>query len=106
MNHPQLQTPGAEILKMLEDGSQFNDSAASRDNSELHAFLADSNNPSADPKEGEDFKKLKSGLFNNREVLMGSTIRDLGNTIKEAQNFLKSKRAGELQIDQMMIEGV
>ena len=32
---------------------------------------------------------------------MGSTIRDLGNTIKEAKNFLKSKKAGELQLDQI-----
>jgi hypothetical protein len=31
--------------------------------------------------------------------MMGSTIRDLGNTIKEAKNFLKSRRAGDLDLD-------
>jgi len=31
--------------------------------------------------------------------MMGSTIRDLGNTIKEAKNFLKSRRAGELDLN-------
>jgi hypothetical protein len=41
----------------------------------------------------DGFKKLKGG-FKNREMMMGSTIRDLGNTIKEAK---KSKKAGELQ---------
>jgi hypothetical protein len=34
-----------------------------------------------------------------RELMMGSTIRDLGNTIKEAKNFLKSRRAGELDLE-------
>jgi hypothetical protein len=81
---------------MLEDGSQFCDSAASRDNAELHAFLE--GNESASDQKLEVGGKQKSGLFNSREMLMGSTIRDLGNTIKEAKNFLKSKRAGELQL--------
>ena len=31
--------------------------------------------------------------------MMGSTIRDLGNTIKEAKNFLRSRRAGDLDLD-------
>lgn len=30
---------------------------------------------------------------------MGSTIRDLGNTIKEAKNFLKSRKAGDLELE-------
>lgn len=30
---------------------------------------------------------------------MGSTIRDLGNTIKEAKSFLSSKKADELLLD-------
>jgi len=31
--------------------------------------------------------------------MMGSTIRDLGNTIKEAKNFLKSRKAGDLELE-------
>lgn len=31
--------------------------------------------------------------------LMGSTIRDLGNTIKEAKNFLKSKKGADLFLE-------
>ena len=34
-----------------------------------------------------------------QELMMGSTIRDLVNTIKEAKNFLKSRRAGELELE-------
>lgn len=34
-----------------------------------------------------------------RELMMGSTIRDLGNTIKEAKSFLKSRHAGELDLE-------
>ena len=30
---------------------------------------------------------------------MGSTIRDLGNTIKEAKSFLQSKKADEMLLD-------
>lgn len=41
--------------------------------------------------------KLKGG-FKNREMLLGSTIRDLGNTIKEAK---KSKKAGELNFEKI-----
>ena len=43
------------------------------------------------------FMFSKSGP--KRELMMGSTIRDLGNTIKEAKNFLKSRRAGELELE-------
>lgn len=32
----------------------------------------------------------------NKEKMMGSTIRDLGNTIKEARNFLLSKKGAAL----------
>jgi hypothetical protein len=31
--------------------------------------------------------------------MMASTIRDLGNTIKEAKNFLRSRKAGELDLE-------
>jgi hypothetical protein len=34
-----------------------------------------------------------------KELMMGSTIRDLGNTIKEAKNFLKSRKAGDLELE-------
>jgi len=42
-------------------------------------------------------------MFNNKggskEMMMGSTIRDLGNTIKEAKNFLHSKNSGDLDLE-------
>lgn len=101
------QTPGGELFKMLEcgglQGMEESDSKLQQsENHELQAFLMQ--NSCSEIKDDEDiedgFKKLKGG-FNNREKLMGSTIRDLGNTIKEAKNFLKSKKAGELQLDQI-----
>lgn len=33
----------------------------------------------------------EGGLSTGKEMMMGSTRRDLGNTIKEAKNFLKSR---------------
>jgi hypothetical protein len=50
----------------------------------------------------DGFKKLKGG-FKNREMMMGSTIRDLGNTIKEAK---KSKQAGELQFSKINADDI
>jgi hypothetical protein len=35
----------------------------------------------------------------SKEMMMGSTIRDLGNTIKEAKNFLKSSGDIDLEND-------
>jgi hypothetical protein len=50
----------------------------------------------------DGFKKLKGG-FKNREMMMGSTIRDLGNTIKEAK---KSKKAGEIQFSKINADDI
>lgn len=94
------QTPGADLIKMLElemnEGlsQQFeNGSAQQSENHELNAFLMQGCSELKESEDHEDgFKKMKGG-FKNREMMMGSTIRDLGNTIKEAK---KSKKAGEL----------
>ncbi len=47
---------------------------------------------------GNSLQMMFSKSGPKRELMMGSTIRDLGNTIKEAKNFLKSRRAGELEL--------
>ena len=38
---------------------------------------------------GERSQKI---MNKSKELIMGSTVRDLGNTIKEAKNFLNSKK--------------
>jgi hypothetical protein len=40
-------------------------------------------------------QQRKSSQSGRKELLMGSTIRDLGNTIKEAQSFLSKGGAAE-----------
>ena len=93
----------------MDGGSAGGSRHQQSENHELQAFLMQNSCCSEIKDDEEDFedgfKKMKGG-FNNREKMMGSTIRDLGNTIKEAKNFLKSKKAGELQLDQINQEGM
>jgi hypothetical protein len=52
-----------------------------------------------DQEMNSNLQRMFSKSGPKRELMMGSTIRDLGNTIKEAKNFLKSRRAGELDLE-------
>ena len=49
--------------------------------------------------EDQDLHQLFAKSGPKKELMMGSTIRDLGNTIKEAKNFLKSRKAGDLELE-------
>ena len=49
--------------------------------------------------EDQDLHHLFAKSGPKKELMMGSTIRDLGNTIKEAKNFLKSRKTGELELE-------
>ena len=49
--------------------------------------------------EDQDLHQLFAKTGPKKEMMMGSTIRDLGNTIKEAKNFLKSRKAGDLELE-------
>lgn len=54
-----------------------------------------------DSQLGEDSEqKDLSKMLLGKEKMMGSTIRDLGNTIKEAKNFLLSKKGADLFQDE------
>jgi hypothetical protein len=49
--------------------------------------------------EDQDLHQLFAKSGPKKELMMGSTIRDLGNTIKEAKNFLKSRKTGDLELE-------